>query len=148
MRVILQENVPNLGQIGDIVNVSSGYARNFLIPRNLVSIADEKNVNQLEHNKRILEKRRSAERGKFEQIATKLTDHECTISKKVGENDKLFGSVSNAEIADALNSSGFEIDRRSIKLDDNIKTLGVHTVSIQLHPDVLAAVKIWVVKED
>lgn len=148
MKVILRENISDLGQIGDVIKVSDGYARNFLIPRNLVSPANESNVSQLNHQKKVLEKRRTAEKAKSQELATQIEGFTCNISKKVGENDKLFGSVSNADIAEVLEKGGFTIDRRQILIKDTIKTLGVHEVEIRVHPDVSAQLKVWVVKEN
>jgi large subunit ribosomal protein L9 len=102
MQVILLENVENLGRIGDLVNVTDGYARNFLLPRKLVAAADASNIAKIEHHKRSLEKKRLAARGAAEELAKKLADFSCTLSRKVGEGDKLFGSVSTSDIADSL----------------------------------------------
>lgn len=147
MKVILRENISDLGQIGDVIKVSDGYARNFLIPRNLVSPANDSNVNQLNHQKKILEKRRTAEKGKCQELATQIEGFTCNISKKIGENDKLFGSVSNADIAEALEKGGFTLDRRNIVIGKPIKSLGVHEVEVKIHPEVSAQLKVWVVKE-
>jgi large subunit ribosomal protein L9 len=148
MQVILRENVENLGRIGDIVKVTDGYARNYLLPRNLVSIADEKNVAQIEHHKRALEKKRMAQRGVSEELAKKLADFSINVSRKVGENDKLFGSVTANDVAEALKKAGYTIDRHSIQLDHSIKSLGVHPVTIKLDNEIEAKVKVWVVKEE
>lgn len=148
MRVILRENVENLGRIGDIVNASDGYVRNFLLPRNLVTLADEKNQAALEHQKRQLERKRQAEKMAAEEVAKKLSEVSCTIKRKVGEKDKLFGSVSAADIAQALKVSGVEVARRDIHLSNPIKNLGVHEVTVKLESDVTASVKVWVVKEE
>jgi large subunit ribosomal protein L9 len=107
MQVILRENVENLGRIGDIVKVTDGYARNYLIPRGLVTIADEKNKATIEHHKRGLERKRLAQRAGSEDLAKKLGDFSVNISRKVGEHDKLFGSVSTNDIAEALKAGGF-----------------------------------------
>lgn len=148
MLVILRENVENLGRTGDVVKVSDGYARNFLLPRNLVLAADEKNVAAVEHAKRTLEKKRQAQKAVAQELAKKLEAHSCTISRKVGENDKLFGSVSSTDIADAFKKAGFVVEKRTIQLDNPIKALGVHTVTVKLEPEVQATVKVWVVKEE
>lgn len=148
MLVILRESISNLGQTGDVVKVSDGYARNFLIPRNMVSPADDSNLKTLNHNKRILDKKRSKEKASAEELSSRLANHSCTVSRKVGENDRLFGSVTAADIAKELEKGGFNIDRRTIQIDDPIKTLGVHPVEIKLQPDVTATVKVWVVKEE
>lgn len=147
MVVVLRENVENLGRIGDVVKVSEGYARNFLLPRKLVVAAAEGNIKQIEAHKKSLEKRRQAQRGVAEEIAKKLADYSCTISRKVGENDKLFGSVSQNDIAEALKAAGFAVERRMISVPSPIRALGVHPVTVRLEPEVAATVKVWVVKE-
>ncbi len=148
MLVILQENVENLGRTGDVVKVTDGYARNFLLPRRLVVQADEKNVAAMEHQKRLLEKKRLAQKASAEDLAKKLGEFSCTLSRKVGENDKLFGSVSAGDVAEALKKAGFTVDKRSVHLENPIKTLGVHPVTVRLEPEVFATVKVWVVKEE
>ncbi len=148
MQVILKENVENLGQTGDIVNVSAGYARNFLIPNGVVGIANKKNVAQVEHHKRTLQKKRAAEKMSSEELAKKLEEYSCTIHKRVGKNDKLFGSVTTADIAEDLQNAGFQIKKNAIQLKDPIKTLGVHTVTVRIQPEVTASLKIWVQKEE
>jgi large subunit ribosomal protein L9 len=147
MLVILRENVENLGTIGDVVKVPDGYARNFLIPRKLVVTADENNVAQIEHHKKSLEKRRLAQKSAAQELATKLAEVSVTISRKVGENDKLFGSVSAGDIADELKKLGYGVERRKVHIEHPIKALGVHPVSVKLDNDVVASVKVWVVKE-
>src|SRR4051812_31518136 len=116
MLVILRENVENLGRIGDVVKVPDGYARNFLLPRKLVAYADEKNVIAIEHQKKSLEKKRLAQKAGAMDLAKKLGDFSCTISRKVGEHDKLFGSVTTTDVADALKKAGYSVDKRSIHL--------------------------------
>jgi large subunit ribosomal protein L9 len=148
MLVVLRENIENLGTIGDVVKVSDGYARNFLLPRKLVVAADEGNIAAIEHHKKSLEKKRLALTASAKEIAKKLADFSCNISRKVGENDKLFGSVSTGDIADALKAGGFAVDKRSIVIDSAIKSLGVHPVTVKLGPEVTATVKVWVVKEE
>jgi large subunit ribosomal protein L9 len=148
MQVILRENVENLGRIGDIVKVTDGYARNFLLPRGLVIEADEKNKAAVEHHKRSLERKRQAQRSVSEELVKKLADFSVTISRKVGEHDKLFGSVSTHDIAEALKAGGFSVEKRSIHIEHAIKTLGVHPVQVKLEPEVVASVKVWVVKEE
>jgi large subunit ribosomal protein L9 len=147
MLVVLRETVANLGRIGDVVNVSDGYARNFLLPRNLVVAADANNVAVIEHHKKTLEKKRLLQRASAEELAKKLADYSCTISRKVGESDKLFGSVTNNDIADALKKAGFGVEKSDVRMESPIKSLGVHPVEIHLDQDVTATVKVWVVKE-
>lgn len=148
MLVILRENVENLGRIGDVVKVADGYARNFLLPRNLVVAAEDGNIKAIEHHKRSLETKRLAAKSGAEELAKKIGEFACTISRKVGEHDKLFGSVSTADIADALKKAGFSVEKRAIHLDEPIKTLGVHPVTVKLQPEVSTTMKVWVVKEE
>ena len=147
MKVILRENVDNLGKTGDIVKVSDGYARNFLLPRNLVFIADENNVAAIEHHKKALAKKRERDNTEAREVAKKIEGYSVTIARKVGENEKLFGSVTTHDIAEALTKGGFKVDRRSIHLAEPIKALGVVTVPLKLTGDVTAQVKVWVVQE-
>ncbi len=148
MLVILRENVTNLGRIGDVVNVTDGYARNFLLPRNLVAQADDNNVRAVEHQKRMLEKKRQAQRASAEELAKKLSDFSCTIKRKTGEHDRLFGSVSTHDIAEAMKAAGYAVERREVILEHPIKALGVHPVIVRLDAEVSATVKVWVVKEE
>lgn len=148
MLVILRENVENLGHIGDVVNVSQGYARNFLLPRNLVLVADESNVAAMEHHKKAFEKKRLAQRAVYEEAAKKMAEFACTIKRKVGENDKLFGSVTSTDIAEVMKQAGFSVEKRAIHIEHPIKSLGVHPVTVKLQPEVTATVKVWVVKEE
>lgn len=148
MKVILRENVENLGKTGDIVKVSDGYARNYLLPRNLVYVADEKNMTAVEHHKKSLAKKRERETTEARDVAKKLEQFSCTISRKVGENEKIFGSVTSSDIAEALEKGGFRVDRRQVQLGEPIKQLGVLTVPVKLGTDVTAQVKVWVVQEN
>jgi len=148
MLVILRENVKNLGLTGDIVKVSDGYARNFLIPKNLVSVADEKNVVELEHHKRVLAKKREQERSAAEKIAEKIADFTCTIKRKSGKNDKLFGSVTTADIAKCLVAAGFEVERKDIKLEGSVKRLGDYNATLKLEAGVTGSFKVCVVREE
>lgn len=147
MLVILRENVENLGRIGDMVRVSDGYARNFLIPRKLVAIADEANQKQIENQKKQLAKKRQALRAVSSEVAEKLAAIQCTIHRKVGENDKIFGSVTSSDIAQALKALGFKIEKKWITLESPIRALGVHEAIVKLDSDVTAKLKVWVVKE-
>lgn len=147
MLVILKENVENLGRIGDVVKVSDGYARNFLIPKKKVVPASEDNIAQIEHQKKMLEKKRATEKLGAEELAKKIAAFTCNISRKTGDKDKLFGSVTAQDIADALKAGGLEIEKRSIHVKEPIKSLGVHTVEIKLLPEVVTQLKVWVVKE-
>jgi large subunit ribosomal protein L9 len=148
MLVILKENVENLGRIGDVVKVADGYARNFLIPNKKVVAANENNLSAIEHQKKMLEKKRAAEKQSAEEISKKIAAFTCNISRKVGEKDKLFGSVTANDIADALQAGGITIEKRLIHIKEPIKALGVHSVEIKLLPEVVTNLKVWVVKEE
>lgn len=148
MLVILRENVENLGRIGDVVNVSEGFARNFLLPRKLVMAADEGNKKMIENQKKVLEKKRAASRSASEEMAKKYADQTVTIKRKVGEKDKLFGSVSSTDIVQAMKDAGHKIEKRMVSLEHPIKSLGVHPVTLKIDQDVTAQIKVWVVKEE
>jgi large subunit ribosomal protein L9 len=148
MEVILRDHVENLGKRGEIVKVADGYARNYLLPRKLALPATDANKKWVERERRIAEARDHEERASAEAIATRLSALELTISRKTGENDQLYGSVTNADIAELLAAKGFEIDRRKILLPDPIKALGENTVPVKLHRDVTAQVRVAVTKED
>ncbi len=148
MLVILRENVENLGRIGDVVNVSTGFARNYLIPNQLVMVADEGNKKMIENQKKVLEKKRLAARSASEALAKKLADVSVKISRKTGEQDKLFGSVNQSDIVEALKKAGHALDKRMIKLEAPIKALGVHSITVNFDQDVDATIKDYVVKEE
>lgn len=148
MEVILRDHVENLGSRGEIVKVADGYARNFLLPRNLALPATEGNRKRIERERKILETREAEDRQAAEAIAARLTALDLSIARKVGENNQLYGSVTNADIAELLKDKGFEIDRRKILLADPIKALGENTVPVKLHRDVTAQVRVTVTKAE
>jgi len=148
MKVILTKDVEKLGSAGDIVKVKAGYARNYLIPKKFAFVANEKNVKELEFNKRMIAKKIDTEVGAAEALATKLAECEIRIEKKVGEEGKLFGSVTTREIKEALLEKGFDIDHRNITLDGHIKKSGVYEVGVKLFREVHGVFKLWVVAED
>jgi large subunit ribosomal protein L9 len=147
MKVILKEDVKNLGTIGSIVNVANGYARNYLIPLNLAVEARMKNVKALEHEKRMVEEKARKIKGANSDLAGKLSATAIVIPAKAGEEEKLFGSITSMDIAEALKAKGFEIDKKKIILDEPIKRLGSFTVNIKLHTDITAHVNVTVVPE-
>ena len=147
MKIILRRDYPQLGNIGDIVEVKDGFARNFLIPRQIAYLATESNIRALEEEKKAAAKRKASEIEKARNVAAELEKISVTIPVKVGEEDKIFGSVTTQMIADALKEKGFEIDKRKIEMPEEIKSLGIYTVNVKLHSDVLANVKTWVVRE-
>jgi len=147
MKIILKQDVSNLGKQGEVVNVSSGYARNFLYPRDLAVPSTPKGLKLIAE----VQKRQASLDAKEMQVsqalAAKLEAQEIKLKVKVGENDKLFGSVVSADIAEALEAAGLSIDKRKIKLEHPLKELGVYTVEVKLHPQVEAKVKVWLEKE-
>ena len=145
MSIILLENVPNLGSIGDLVKVKPGYARNYLLPRKLGAVATPENVKQFEHQKRVVAQRMDKLKKGAEELKIKLEATSLQLARQVGEEDKLFGSVTARDIADALTDAGFDVDRKAIELEAPIKTQGVFQVSVKLYQDVIASVKVWVV---
>jgi len=147
MKVILKQDVESVGTVGDIVTVKNGYARNYLIPKGIALEATPGNLKRIEQEKKTLELQKNREKKAAEQEAAKLNNVSVTISVSVGEEDKLFGSVTSQDIADALKEKGFEIDKRKIILDEPIKVLGIYSVPIKLHSEVEAKVKVWVVKK-
>jgi large subunit ribosomal protein L9 len=147
MEVILRDHVDNLGKRGEVVKVANGYARNYLLPRNLALPATEANKHWIARERKIAEAREGEERGTAEALAERLVALDLRVSRKVGDNDTMYGSVTNADIADLLKEKGFEIDRRKILLPDALRTLGEAHVPVKLHRDVTVQLKINVVKE-
>lgn len=147
MKVILTENVDRLGHIGDIVNVKDGYARNFLFPKNIAKEATAGNMKILE----ALKKKRAAEEAKIlnaaKAVASKLEALSVTIEAAAGEEDKLFGSVTADMIAQALSEEGITFDKKEITIAEPIKKLGVYQVSVKVHPELKANLKVWVVNK-
>ena len=146
MKVILREDDKKLGKAGDIVDVKDGYAHNFLIPRNLAVRADASHVKQLEHERKILHDKNEKRLKQAKQLVEQIEKASCTISVQVGEEERIFGSVTAMDIAQALDKEGVEVDKRAIQLEEPIKTLGVYTVPVKLGPEVEAKLKVWVVK--
>lgn len=146
MEVILRQAVENLGKPGDLVEVKSGYARNFLIPRGFALQATEGNRKRIFQQRARLEAAENQRRERAQEIANRLEQISLTFSARVGEEEKLFGSVTAADIAQQLNAQGFEIEKRQIDLHDPIKTLGVYRVPVRLHADVRPEVRVWVIK--
>lgn len=148
MKVILREDIDHVGKMGELVTVADGYARNFLLPRQMVAAATEKNVRALDHQKRLIETKRKKERAAADEVAKRLAGIPVTIPMQVGEGDKLFGSVTSKDIADALAAADFIVDKRMILLDKPIKTLGTFSVPVKLASDVTGEVKVSVVRQD
>jgi len=147
MKVILRQDYEALGKVGEVVNVKDGYARNFLIPKRIAVMANSHNVKLLEQEQRMLERRKNKEHHKAEELAKELEKVSLTATVAVGEEDRVFGSVTAQTIADLLKEKGYEIDKRKVQLEEPIKALGIYSVSIKLYTDVEAKVRVWVVKE-
>jgi large subunit ribosomal protein L9 len=145
MQVILTEDVQHLGRSGEVVNVKPGYGRNYLIPRGLAVLATSKNLNRIEHEKRVIEVRSSKLRKDAEGVRDRLEQLSLNIARPVGAGDKLYGSVTARDIAEALQGQGVTLDHRKIHLEDPIRALGMFTVEAKLARDVTAKLRVWVV---
>jgi large subunit ribosomal protein L9 len=146
MEVILREHVENLGRRGDVVKVADGYARNYLLPQKLALPATEQGKRQVERERKVLEAREAEEKHGAAEVAARIGGIECVFSRRVGENDVLYGSVTSADIAEALGEKQVEIDKRKIVLHEPLKQLGEFTVPVKLHHEVTAELKVRVVK--
>jgi large subunit ribosomal protein L9 len=148
MEVVLKKDHEKLGKAMDVVNVKDGYARNFLIPQGIAVVATEGNRKAVAESKKLSEKREDTKLKEARVQAKKIEKIPCTIKVKVGEEDKLFGSVTTQEIADFLTKEGFAVEKRDIELEEPIKQLGVYTVKVNLYKDEYAKLKVWVVKDE
>ena len=147
MRLILQETIEKLGVAGQVVEVKPGYARNYLLPRGLAIPATDNNLRRLEKIKSAWAKRESAERESATQLAEVLNAVSLSMARKAGENDQLFGSVTSADITEALAAQGYKVEKRRVQLDEPIKVIGEYTVPIKLYSDITATVKVTVTPE-
>ena len=147
MKIILRKNYDQLGKIGDLVDIKNGFARNFLLPRQIAYIATKGNVRALEEEKHQVAKKEVKELEAAKILGAELETVSITIPVKVGEEDKIFGSVTSQMIADALKEKKYDIDRRKIDLEEPIRALGIYSVNVKLHPEVTTIVKTWVVRE-
>lgn len=148
MKVILTENISALGEIGEVVNVAPGYARNFLFPQGLALEATGKNVKELEHKKAVLAKKRERVRQEMLSFAEKLKEVKIVLRRKVAEEDKLYGSVSSTDIASALESLGFDVPKKNIQLEVPIKQLGEHSIPIRVDAQITADITVVIEKEE
>ncbi|UCD23818.1 MAG: 50S ribosomal protein L9 [Gemmatimonadota bacterium] len=148
MEVILRETVPSVGHAGDLVKVKAGYARNYLLPKGLAYPATAGNKKRVEAEAVQRAQRSAAEKGDAEVLAEKLATVSVEFTVKAGEGDKLFGSITSADIAERLGTLGYQIDKRIIELEEPIKMIGIYKVPIRLHTEVKAEVRVWVVKEE
>jgi large subunit ribosomal protein L9 len=147
MQIVLKEDIEKLGRRGEIVKVADGYARNYLLPLGKALAATPGNLIVIEREKRRYVARLLKEKEEHELLAGKIQAVSLTLVRKVGESDVLYGSVTSADIAEALQKEGIVVDKRRIQLAEPIKSLGIYTVPVRLHPEVVAEVKVWVVKE-
>lgn len=147
MEVILLKDYEKLGKALDVVSVKDGYARNFLIPRGIAMISTEGNRKKIEEAKRLTARREENKIKEAKELALKIEQVPCTIAVKVGEEDKIYGSVSAVEISNYLKREGYEIEKNQVEIEEPIKKLGVYTVTIKLYKNITANLKVWVVKE-
>lgn len=147
MQVILLEDISSVGKAGDLVKVSEGYGRNYLIPKKKAILATEKNIKSLEHQKRLVQHRMAKMKKDVRKLAQEIEDLSCTFARAVGESGKLFGSVTSMDIETYLKENGLPVDRKKIHLEEPIKSVGMVTVPIKLHSEVVANLKVWVVQE-
>jgi large subunit ribosomal protein L9 len=145
MEVILREHVDNLGRRGDVVRVADGYARNFLLPRKLALPVTEENRKRIERERKVVEAREAEEKSAAEAIAVRLTALELSFQRRVGENETLYGSVTGADVAEAIQAQGFDVDKRKVVLAEPLKQLGEFDVPVKIHREVTAHVKVHVV---
>jgi len=147
MKVILNHDVDALGAIGEVLTVRDGYARNYLVPRGLAVPANESNEAHLAHQKRVLEKRRAKLLGEAKQLAAAIEKTSVTVTKQVGEDERIFGSVTTGELEELLSQENIKISRKDITILEEIKKVGVYTTQVKLHADVIAKFKVWVVAQ-
>jgi large subunit ribosomal protein L9 len=147
MELILREDVDKLGRRGEVVKVSDGYARNFLLPRGLGMEVNAANKAMIEKEKKAHTARLAKEKAEFESLAERIGGLRFVAPRKVGENDALYGSVTGGDVAEFLKSKGIEIDKRKVLIEEPVKQLGEHEVKVKLHPEVVASLKLLVTKE-
>ena len=147
MKVILTKDLENLGRAGALVEVKPGYGRNYLLPRNLAVLATAKNIRQLEHEKAGILSRASKEKQNMTAMAQKLSAIEVRLQRKVGEQNKLFGSVTSKDIHEQLVAQGYQLERKQVHLPEPLKDVGTHEVEVKLHPEVSAKLKVTIAPE-
>jgi len=147
MEVILRQYVEHLGKRGDIVKVAAGYARNYLLPRKLALLATDGNKRHVDRERKIMEVKEADEKAQAQNIASRIEAIDVVITRRVGDTDQLYGSVTSADIADFLKAKGFEVDRRKLILPEPIKAIGTHKVPLKMHRDVTVTINVQVAKE-
>ena len=148
MEVILKKSVEGLGVPGDVLTVADGYARNYLLPMQLAVHATERNRRYLDHQKRVIDQQEAKDRKYAREIAAQVAGVTCTLKRRAGENDRLFGSVTSMDIVEALRSEGFELERRFLDLAEPIRELGVFMVPLKLHTDVIVELRVVIEREE
>ena len=148
MKIILKEDIPKLGRMGETVEVAPGYGRNYLIPQGKAVLATRKSLKAVEHERSLIQRKAESVRMDAEGLAERISGTALTLSRKVVDEDKLYGSVSVSDIFQALEEAGVIVERKMIKLDEPIKTLGEYQIQINVHTDVTASVSVQVVKEE
>lgn len=147
MEVILREDIKSFGKAGDVINVKDGYARNYLIPKKFAVKVTASNLKMIDTQRKIKEQKQLKEKKKAQSLADRLVSVSCTVIMHAGEDDKLFGAVTNADIAEALAQEGIILDKRDIVLEEEIHNLGIYHFKVKLHPEITQEVKLWVVKK-
>lgn len=147
MKVILKDDVKNLGSMGQVVDVADGFARNYLVPRGLAVEANTKNIKSLEHEKKVIQEKAKKIKSQVQDISEKISSMTIVIKAKVGEEGKLFGSVTSMDIAEQMKNEGIEVDKKKISLEEPIKRIGSYSVNIKMHPEITTQVNIQVVEE-
>jgi large subunit ribosomal protein L9 len=147
MRIVLRDDVEKLGRRGEIVDVAVGYARNFLLPKGMALPATDGNLKRVEQERRRFAVLQAKEKEDAAAIGRRLAGLSCTVVRKVGENDQLYGSVTASDIAELLEKEGVAVDKRRILLDEPIRALGIYTIPVKLHAEVTGEIRVWVVKE-
>lgn len=147
MKVILSQDIPHVGKVGDVINVKEGYARNFLIPQKKACVATDENLKRIDKLKAKQKAEQDRLKAEAQEFAKKLSGVSCTISVEVNDLEKLYGAVSESEIVKALKDEGFDIDKKTIVTEKPLEELGIFEVGIKLHPEVVAKIKVWVTKK-
>jgi len=147
MKVILKDDVKNIGSMGQIIDVADGFARNYLVPRGLAMEANVKNMRALEHEKKVIQEKAKKVKISAQGISDKISNTTLVIKAKAGEEGKLFGSVTTMDIAEQLKNEGLDIDKKRISMDEPIKRIGSYMVNIRLHPEIITQVNVQVIEE-
>ena len=147
MEVILLQDVEKLGKSGAIIKVNDGFARNFLIPRGFAAVSTEKNLRLIERQKQLKQAQAEKDKKLSQELSAKMNGVSCTVAVETNENDKLYGSVNQIDIANALEVEGYKVDKKNIILEKPIEELGIYDIEVRLHPEVTTKIKLWVTKK-